>query len=146
MALKKNKVTLWQWLFAWLLLDTLILYLLRPFFFFPINAFLPVLTIAAYMLETRRRSALSMGVKIAMALIALGSLFGIALASMPAWDTTKTFITAVCAFIIGYKAVAESSDLGLCIKLLGLLGLMYVVVCVLALLGVSSTYLPVNYA
>ena len=82
----------------------------------------------------------------AIAAIALGLLLAVAIGVEEAWLSFKQTLTAVCGFIIGYQATRRNDDLRPFIFLLALIGLAYALVCVAALLGVSSTYLPVIYA
>ncbi|MDB4451270.1 hypothetical protein N9121_02850, partial [Pseudomonadales bacterium] len=69
---KSAKITLWQWLFLWLMLDSLILYLLRPFFFIPINGLLPILVVMAFLFEKKNSNELKTNYIVLWSLIALG--------------------------------------------------------------------------
>lgn len=141
-----NKITLWQWLFAWLILDSLILYLARPFFFFPINALLPGLVLMAYIFSRRSGKILTNGHLLSLVAVAIGLSLAVALGVEDAWESFKQILSAACALMIGYHSTRRDEDLRPLLLLLALVGFLYALVCVAALLGVSSTYLPVNYA
>ena len=139
----KEKITIWQWLFIWLLLDSLILYMVRRYFFFPINSMLPFLVVIAHFID-QRKNAIPIWLIGAMSMVGIGLLLG-TLSGDPLWRNTKTFVTAVCGFIIGYRAVLTANDLRPFINLLGWIGLIYTMVCLLAISGVNNTFFPVSY-
>lgn len=138
------KTTIWHYMFVWLMLDSLILYLLRPFNIqFPINTGMPFLIAIAYMISKRRTSLLPLNYIGWLGLTAVGFLLAVAIGADELYGSLKDMIGAFCAFIIGYNAVARSSDLKGLYNLILFTVLLYCVVCVAALLGASSTYLPV---
>ena len=141
-----KKITLWQWLFAWLLLDSLLLYLLRPFFAFPINALLPGLVVLAFVFSRRTGKLLTNTHIFSMGCVALGFMLAVALGVELAWLSFKQTLSAGCGLLIGYRATRRDQDLRPFLLLLALVGFVYAVICVAALLGLSSSYLPVIYA
>ena len=142
---KSAKITLWQWLFLWLMLDSLILYLLRPFFFFPINGLLPVLVAMAFLFEKSRSNELKTNYIVFWSLIALGLSLAIVLGVESPAIVSKQFATALSAFIIGLKSISTVAVSDRFIKLISFISLIYALVCTAALLGVSRVYLPVSY-
>ena len=142
---KSAKITLWQWLFLWLMLDSLILYLLRPFFFFPINGLLPILVGMAFLFEKKKSNELKTNYIVLWSLIALGLSLAIVLGVESPAIVSKQFATAFSAFIIGLKSISTVAVSDRFIKLIALVGLAYALVCSAALLGVSRVYLPVSY-
>ena len=117
--------------------------MIKKYFFFPINSLLPFLVLGAFVMD-RRHVSIPVPILVAMAMVGLGLLLGV-LAGEPLWKNTKTFVTAVCGFVIGYKAIVGANNLRSFINLLSWMGLLYAVVCLLAVLGVNKTLFPVSY-
>ena len=136
---------MWQWLFIWLMFDSLILYLLRPFFFIPINGLLPFLVTFAFLFDKSRSNKLKTNHILSWFFIALGLLLAIVFHVESASTVSKQFATALSAFIIGLKAINTKAVSDKFLKLISLVGLVYALACTAALLGVSRTYLPVSY-
>lgn len=135
----------WALLFGWAMSDTLILYLARPWFSMPLNTFLPFLLGAVFLFTERGRILIPPSAVIWMSCIALGYGLAIAIDVEPFSISARNMVKTICVFIIGYYAVVRQNDYRVLGNVLLLVGGLHIVVCVLALLGVSKTYLPVSY-
>lgn len=143
--LRVGDLSLWQWLFVWLMLDSLILYLLRPFFFLPINAMLPILVLVALLLDKKRSAKIAQRDIAFWVLMAAGLLLAFVVGVESLFNVSKQYATALSAFIIGVKSIDITGVSDKFLKLISLVGLAYAFVCAAAVLGISPVYLPVSY-
>ncbi len=142
-----NKASyLWMLLFGWLMLDSMVIYFLPGKILFPVNGLLPVLIVVVYFLQNKNKKLLPMSVLFWLLVLFIGYISGAVLDVNPYGTAIKKNITSISAFIIGYNAIIKNTDYDKLLNVFIAVGLLYSVICVLALLGVSKSLFPVVYA
>ncbi len=142
---RQRSATYWQFLFAWQMLDALFMYLSQPFFFFPINALMPLLVIIGLATTKIQKPIIKPTPLVLLVIFSVGYMLGAIDDANKPYDVFKQTITLTCAFIVGYQAIINQRNLRLLYTLFLSVGLAYGIICTLAILGLSNTYLPVIY-
>ena len=139
---RKEKKSIWYFLFAWLLLDSLVVYFLQV----GVNALLPFLVIIGFLFDDNKKSKIGIFNIVCFGFLGFGMMLGVGVGVEEPFDSVKHFVTCFCAFIIGFKSTSRQRIPDFFLKLISVIGMLYAFVCTAALLGLSSTYLPVEYA
>jgi hypothetical protein len=130
------------------LFDSLFTYLLRSVLGveFPVNAVLPLLLLLWVFKWGMRPVVPAMSVTMLLGLLFLAFSLGILVIDGFTWNRYAKIVTAFAAFFIGFLAFRWSDDEEFYARIFLFAGLVYVVICIVALSGVVPSLFPVTNA
>lgn len=143
LELKKYEGMLWFIMFGYVLIDSLGAYFIWNRIGFPHNSLLVVMMVPALFIWGFKKTLPPRRESIAIVLILAGFLIGVLFNAEVGLGKVFQLATALMAFTVGYMACRWTSDSDKFIKLFFVVGVLYVVTCVIALLKLYPGIFPI---